>query len=119
MGEDITGMTGGKQRRPGARPWLRILGTLSPRRRLGLTLLSFLTPLALWSAISYLPFVWHPMVRVGDAGDASWFSNGELVEGDAFAEENARIRAAGGHPATGGRANRCCPSWTAAGCSAC
>jgi len=86
-------------------PWLRILGALSPRRRLALTLLSFLTPLALWSAISYLPFVWHPMVRVGDAGDAAWFSSGELVEGDAFAEENTRIRAAGGHPATGTRAN--------------
>jgi len=105
MGQDTTGTAGRTPRGPGRRPWLRILGTLSPRRRLTLTLLSFLTPLALWSAISYLPFIWHPMVRVADAGDAAWFASGELVEGDAFAEENARIRAAGGHAATGKRAN--------------
>src|SRR3569623_3842660 len=105
MGQDTIGTAGRTPRGPGRRPWLRILGTLAPRRRLTLTLLSFLAPLALWSAISYLPFVWHPMVRVADAGDAAWFASGELVEGDAFAEENARIRAAGGPAATGKRGN--------------
>ena len=84
---------------------VRVLGTLPPRRRLVLTLFSFLAPLALWSAISYVPFIWHPMVRVAEAGDASWFSDGELVDGDAFAEENARIRTASGHLARGSRAN--------------
>ena len=84
---------------------MRILGGLSPRRRAALTLVSFLAPLAVWSAISYVPVIWHPMVRVSDAGDAAWFSTGELVEGDAFAEENVRIAAAGGHLATGARAN--------------
>ena len=87
------------------RPWLRILGELSPRRRAGLTLASFLGPLALWSVVSYVPFVWHPMIRVLDAGDAAWFSTGELVEREAFADENARIHGEGGHLATGVRAN--------------
>jgi len=86
-------------------PWLRILGELSPRRRAGLALASFLGPLALWSIVSYVPFVWHPMIRVVDAGDAAWFSTGELVERDAFADENARIRGEGGHLAAGVRAN--------------
>ena len=85
--------------------WLRILGELPPRRRASLALASFLGPLALWSIVSYVPFVWHPMIRVADAGDAAWFSTGELVEREAFAEENARIRGEGGHLATGGRAN--------------
>ncbi|HEY4187890.1 MAG TPA: ABC transporter permease [Polyangia bacterium] len=87
------------------RPWMRILGVLSPRQRFTLTLVSFLGPLFVWSAISYVPFIWHPMVRVADAGDSSWFSNGELVDGDAFAEENGRIRSVRGHLAAGTRAN--------------
>ncbi|HEY8926244.1 MAG TPA: ABC transporter permease subunit [Polyangia bacterium] len=86
-------------------PWLRILGALPPRRRAGLALASFLGPLVLWSIISYVPFIWHPMIRVADAGDAAWFSTGELVEREAFADENSRIRGEGGHLATGARAN--------------
>lgn len=87
------------------RPWFRILGRISPRRRAFLAVLSFLLPLALWSAVSYVPFLWHPMVRVADAGDASWFSADELVDGEAFAEENERIRGENGRQATGSRAN--------------
>lgn len=87
------------------RPWLRLLGGVTPRRRATLTLVSFIGPIALWSIVSYVPFVWHPMVRVSDAGDAAWFSNGELVDGDAFAEENQRIEGLGGHLAAGARAN--------------
>lgn len=86
----------------------RILGDLAPHRRMTLALLSFAIPIAVWSAVSYLPFLWHPMIRVDDAGDASWFSAGELVDRDAFAEENDRIRAVAGqrgHLATGARAN--------------
>ncbi|MBC8131579.1 MAG: ABC transporter permease, partial [Deltaproteobacteria bacterium] len=67
--------------------------------------MSFLIPLGLWCATSYLPFVWHPMIRVQEAGDASWFSAGELVDGDAFVEENERIRGEHGHEAAGVAAN--------------
>ena len=87
------------------RSWLRILGTVSPRRRAALAVLSFLIPLGAWCATSYVPFIWHPMIRVADAGDASWFSAGELVDGDAFAEENARILSEHGHTAAGEKAN--------------
>jgi NitT/TauT family transport system permease protein len=59
------------------RPFLRILGRLSTRRRFTLALLSFVVPLVVWSTVSYVPFIWHPMIRVEDAGDASWFSAGE------------------------------------------
>jgi NitT/TauT family transport system permease protein len=45
------------------------------------------------------------MLRVTDAGDSSWFSTGELVESDAFVEENARIASEHGHQAAGVRAN--------------
>src|SRR5262245_61542763 len=86
-------------------PWLRPLGELSPRRRLGLALVSFLAPLALWSAVSYLPFLWHPMVRIADPGGVTWFARGQLVERRAFDSENAGQRARGGAPAAGEPAN--------------
>ena len=38
---------------------------VSPRVRTGFTLLSFLLPLALWSLVSYVPFIWHPLIRIG------------------------------------------------------
>jgi len=78
---------------------------LSPRRRLGLGLLSFLLPLGLWSAVSYVPFLWHPMVRISDPGGAAWFSRGQLVEREAFAAENARLRARAAPTARGEPAN--------------
>jgi NitT/TauT family transport system permease protein len=84
---------------------LRILGDLAPGRRVSLALCSFLIPLTAWAIVSYVPFIWHPMIRVSDAGDAAWFSAGELVDADAFAEENARIAAEHGHVAAGSRSN--------------
>lgn len=86
-------------------PWLRVLGDLPPRRRLAMTLLSFLLPLALWSAVSYLPFLWHPMVEVADPGDVAWFTRGQLVEREAFTTENAAVAGRGGRAALGAAAN--------------
>jgi NitT/TauT family transport system permease protein len=85
--------------------WFRILGDLSPRRRLLLSLCSFALPLLVWCVLSYVPFVWHPMVRVINQGDISWLSPNELVEREAFEAENAAIFAKGGRKAEGERAN--------------
>ena len=85
--------------------WLRVRGVLSPRQHVTLGTLSFVVPLVLWAVVSYVPFIWHPMMRVTEAGDAAWFSSGELVDRDAFLEENARIRSQRGHIAEGTRAN--------------
>ena len=87
------------------RPWFRLMGQLPPRRQLLLTLLSFLSPIALWCFVSYVPFIWHPMVRVSNPGDVDWFNNGLLVDGDAFAAANAKIVAGGGRVAVGEPAN--------------
>jgi NitT/TauT family transport system permease protein len=88
------------------RPFLRILGGISPRRRLALMVMSFVFPITLWAVISYVPFIWHPMIRISDSGDASWFSAGDLVDREAFADENARIRSEGaGRQAVGTRSN--------------
>ncbi len=85
--------------------WFAIGQALPPRLRLTLTLLSFLLPVAAWGLVSYVPWIWHPFVRVESAGDVTWFKPGLLVERSVFAEENLKILAAGGHAADGSRAN--------------
>ena len=49
---------------------------LPPKRRMMLTVLSFLLPLALWAAVSYIPWLWHPQVHITDAGEVESFSEG-------------------------------------------
>jgi NitT/TauT family transport system permease protein len=89
----------------GRRDWLRPFGDLPPRRRATLGALAFLIPIALWCVVSYVPFVWHPMVKVSDPGDIDWMSRGQLVDIEAFRAENQQVSARGGHPARGTAAN--------------
>jgi len=86
-------------------PWFRPLAGLAPRRSRQLWALSFLLPLALWSIVSYVPFVWHPMLRITDPGDIDWVATGELAPRADVDRENVAVRARGGHPAVGTRAN--------------
>src|SRR5687768_16987790 len=69
------------------RPWFTIRKELTPRQGAILWLGSFLLPLALWAAISYVPFFWHPNVKVTEAGSVDYFQVGMLVEKPVFAEE--------------------------------
>ena len=86
-------------------PWFHILTPLSKRRGTILYICSFLLPLAVWSAVSYVPFLWHPMVRVESPGSVAWFKAGLLVERTAFLKENEKAAAANKELATGKRAN--------------
>jgi NitT/TauT family transport system permease protein len=79
--------------------------TLSPSSSRRLWALSFLLPLAAWAVVSYVPFVWHPMIRVEDPGDVDWATAGELAPRADLERDNAELRAHGGKPATGVRAN--------------
>ena len=81
--------------------WSRPLAGLNPRASAMLWAASFIVPVLIWCALSYLPFVWHPMVRVTDPGDVAWMTTGLLVERPAFTAENAEVAARGGHPAIG------------------
>jgi NitT/TauT family transport system permease protein len=66
---------------------------------------SFVAPLLIWCAIRYLPFVWHPMVRVTDPGDSTWITKDLLVERSAFVGENAELATRKQRPAVGEAAN--------------
>lgn len=78
---------------------------------LWLSLLAFAIPLLFWCLISYVPFIWHPLVEVTDAGDTSvagdyaYVAEGQLVEREVFAARNAELAAAGAQLAEGKRAN--------------
>jgi NitT/TauT family transport system permease protein len=89
----------------GRRDWLRPFGELPPRRRATLGTLAFLIPIALWCLVSYVPFIWHPMVRVSDPGEIDWMTVDQFVEADAFRAENQQVAARGGRQAHGTPAN--------------
>lgn len=85
--------------------WFAIGRQLTSRQRATFTLFSFLLPILLWAIVSYVPWIWHPLVRIGSPGDVSWFKADLLVDRAVFAEENAKLVAAGGRLADGVRAN--------------
>lgn len=84
--------------------WLAVRRELAPRRRALLALLAFALPLALWCAISYVPWLWHPLMRVTAAGDGTYAVD-QLIEQAAFASANAELAAAGKSLAVGEPAN--------------
>lgn len=85
--------------------WLTVLRPLSSRRAGALWFASFLLPLLLWSAFSYVPFLWHPLIKVETPGDVSWFKEGQLIPREDFAREAEKVAAAGGRAPSGHRAN--------------
>lgn len=85
--------------------WLKPFGDLQPGSQLLLVWLSFLTPLVVWCVVSYVPFVWHPLMRVTDPGEVSYFKRDTLVEKRVFREENEKLASLGKHIATGVPAN--------------
>ncbi|MCC5850208.1 MAG: ABC transporter permease subunit [Verrucomicrobia bacterium] len=88
-----------------ARPPFTPFAPASPRARILMTWGSFLFPLVVWCAVSYLPFFWHPMVRITDPGGVTFLEAGQLIEKEALARENARVIVAGGEPAVGRPSN--------------
>jgi NitT/TauT family transport system permease protein len=86
-------------------PLFAVLKPLSPRRRALLWVLSFVLPLAVWSAVSYVPFLWHPMVKITAPGDVAWFKEGMLLDRTDFVRERDKVLQQGGVAPAGDRAN--------------
>jgi NitT/TauT family transport system permease protein len=85
--------------------WLVIGKTLPCGSRRRLVAASFILPLLLWAAVSYIPDLWHPEVRVTGAGDSIYFSKGDNVSVETFALENRKLREAGDEAMAGYRTN--------------
>ncbi len=78
------------------RDWLGLKQELPYSRKLQLTLLSFLAPLILWSVVSYVPFIWHPLVHITAPGDVDYFTEDMEVPSADFVRETAKVKAGGG-----------------------
>jgi len=89
----------------GLRDRLGLRHELPPRRRFVLMVCSFLLPLAVWSIVSYVPWIWHPRVRVTDPGGVDYFEAGMDVDRDVFAHEAANAVKAGLKAPVGYRVN--------------
>ncbi len=75
--------------------WFAVRAPLGPRARLILGIGAFGLPLLLWSLVSYVPFIWHPMVRISDPGAVDYFQPDMLVEAGVFAAESGNMRQQG------------------------
>ncbi|MFA6288834.1 MAG: ABC transporter permease [Opitutaceae bacterium] len=85
--------------------WFSVRQELTPKRSRFLGVLAFLLPLALWSLFSYIPWLWHPMVKVTDPGAVDWMRSGMLINRHDFAKEVAAAEIAHTRAPVGFRAN--------------
>ena len=87
------------------RDFLGLKKELPARRRFLLLIGSFLLPLGLWCLVSYVPWIWHPLVHVTDPGEIEFFSEDMDVPAADFDAENIKAVADGLAPAAGYRVN--------------
>ena len=96
--------------------WFGIRTDLSPSRQTLLTLASFCLPILLWVTVSYVPFIWHPDIKLEISADrvgvTTVFTAGDRVSkeyfptfAEAVREENREILEArqSNQPKTGSR----------------
>ena len=85
--------------------WLGLRTELPPKRRLQLTILSFLIPLGIWSLVSYVPWLWHPLVRITEPAEVEFFTEEMEVPVADFARERDGALAKGKSLPEGYRVN--------------
>ena len=65
----------------------KITMDLGKRNRFLLSLCSFLIPILVWCAVSYLPFIWHPQVQITNSGSVPYLHVGSRVDKNVFYSE--------------------------------
>ena len=87
------------------KPWLKVRQDLDKRTYFWVYIGAFIFPLLIWCTVSYLPFVWHPQVKIIEPSGVDYFVPGMQVDRSVFIEENLQQIAQGHQPATGVREN--------------
>ena len=68
--------------------WFGIRKDLEPSRRTLLTVCSFCIPLLVWLTVSYVPFIWHPDIKLEISADregvTTVFTAGDRVSKEFF-----------------------------------
>jgi NitT/TauT family transport system permease protein len=86
-------------------PLLSVNKRLEPGNRKLVTLASFGLPILLWTLISYVPFLWHPQVKITEPGSVSYFREDMLVDKELFYQELDKADEANKAPPQGDPAN--------------
>lgn len=60
---------------------------LTPKFKFLLSFGSFLIPILIWCAVSYLPFIWHPQVQITDSGSVQFLQVDSRVDKNIFYAE--------------------------------
>ena len=94
-----------KHRTAASRDWLGLKMELPPRRRLQLTILSFVIPIGIWALVSYVPFIWHPLVMITNPGDVDYYSEGDEFPYSDYLEQIKEMKAQRMKPPEGYRVN--------------
>lgn len=74
-----------KGKNPGDQ-WFAIREELTPGKRTFLTVCSFVIPLLVWVTVSYVPFIWHPDMKLTISADRSDVTT-VFVPGDRISKE--------------------------------
>lgn len=78
---------------------------LSPQSKVLLGFGSFLIPILIWCAVSYLPFIWHPQVQITNSGSVSFLQVGSRVDKSVFYAEAQNTVNTGTEPPQGNLVN--------------
>ena len=78
---------------------------MGKRKTLVLSILSFVLPLVIWCLVSYVPFIWHPDMRITAAGDVDYLRPGMLLDRTDFDMEVAKAKKTSQAPPEGYPAN--------------
>ena len=81
--------------------WFAVRAPLSPTSKTLIGVLSFIVPLAVWSAVSYVPWIWHPMVEISDPGSVSYLKPGMLMARQGLHKGSRGRQEKRGAPTTG------------------
>ena len=60
---------------------------LSQQQKVFWGLGSFLIPILIWCAVSYLPFIWHPQVQITDSGSVAFLQVESRIDKEIFYQE--------------------------------
>ena len=82
-----------------------VVRELSPQSKILLGFGSFLIPVLIWCAVSYLPFIWHPQVQITNSGSVSFLQVGSRVDKSVFYAEAQNAVNAGTEPPQGNLVN--------------
>lgn len=78
---------------------------LSPQSKILLGFGSFLIPVLIWCAVSYLPFIWHPQVQITNSGSVFFLQVGSRVDKSVFYAEAQNAVNTGTEPPQGNLVN--------------